>query len=160
MLRHADEQRWQYGEDVGLDIGDQQLQGRHEDGHEDGDDTHHATHARTVHAADNEDESHQHHDDDVTGQDVGEQTDHQGEGLGDGGNQLDDGHQREGLQEDRYVGPKDVFPIMLVAEYVHEEIGQEGKHYGDAQVACHIGSEGEERNQTKQVGEEDEEEHR
>ena len=55
MLRHSDEQRRQYGEHIRLDVGDQQLQGRHEDGHEDTDDTHHAAHAGAIHAADDED---------------------------------------------------------------------------------------------------------
>lgn len=160
MLRHADEQRRQDGEDVGLDVGHQQLQDRHEDGHEDGDDAHHATHARAIHAADDENQRHEHHDDDVAGQDVGEQTDHQGERLGDGGDEFDDGHQREGLQEDGHVGPEDVFPIVTVAEDVHEEVGQQSEYHGDAQVARHVGAEREERNQAEQVGEEDEEEHR
>ena len=160
FLCHADEDRRQHSEYIGLDVGHQQLQGRHEDGHEDGDDAHHATHASAIHSANDEDQRHEHHDDDMSGQDVGEQTDHQCEGLGDGGDELDDRHQREGLQEDGYVGPEDVLPVVTVAEDVDEEVGQQGEHDGDAQVARHVGAEGEEGDETEQVGEEDDEEHR
>ena len=160
FLCHADEDRRQHSEYIGLDVGHQQLQGRHEDGHEDGDDAHHAAHACAIHAANDEDQCHEHHDDDVAGEDVGEETDHQGERLGDGGDELDDGHQREGFQEDGHNGPKDVFPIVPVSEEVHEEVGHQGQYDGDAEVACHVRPEGEERDEAEEVGEEDEEEHR
>ena len=85
VIRHSDEERRQDGEHVGLDVSHQQFQASHEDGHEDGYDGYHAAHACAIHATDDENQGHEHHDDDVTGKDVGEQTDHQGERLGDGG---------------------------------------------------------------------------
>ena len=161
LLRHADEDGAQHCEYVCLDVGYQTLQSGHEHHHEDGNDRGGGTQASAVHAADDKNQGHEHHDDDVACQDVGKQTDHQGEGLGKGGDELYDRHQGDGeLQEHRHVGPEDVLPIMSVTEDVDRHVGAEGQYQGNAQVACDVGAEGEEGNQPEEVAEEDEEEHR
>ena len=38
---------------------------------------------------------------------------------------------------------------MLVAEDIHKEESQQGQHDGDAEIACHVGAEREERNQVR-----------
>ena len=83
----------------------------------------------------------------MSGQNVGKQTDCQCERFGNGGNQFDDWHQREGFQEHWHIGPKNVFPIVLVAEHVDAEIGHQGKDNRNGKVTRYIGAEWEERNQ-------------
>ena len=94
----------------------------------------------------------------MTRADVRRQTNHQNDGLQKHPHNLDgndDGHHKQ-----RHTwGPKQVAPVMLVSIEGCDQENQRRQHHGDAQSACHVES-SDEWNQSQQVGEEDEEEHR
>ena len=96
----------------------------------------------------------------MSGHHVGKETDHQCEGLGEDAYHLDDGNERcrIRLEEQGHLGPEDFLPVFLVAEDVDQEHRAEGEEERDVDVARHVGSTGEDGQQTEQIGHEDEEE--
>ena len=92
-------------------------------------------------------------------QDVGEKPDHQTERLCEHAYDLDYRHQRQrNLQPGRHIRPENVFPVMLVSEYVDGEEGKQREYQRHRNVASHIGPSGEERHDAHQVVNEYEEE--
>lgn len=156
---HADVEGREHGEDEGLDVGHQALQQRDEDAEEDAHHADRAAHGGAEEVAHDEDDDHEAQDDDVTGRHVGEESDHQHDGLGEDTHQLDHRHQGEDLEPRRHAGGvEDVDPVVLVAAEVGDQEGddrQDGRH-GD--IARDIGAGGEEGYQAQDVAEEDEEE--
>ena len=156
---HADVEGREHGEDEGLDVGHQAFQQRDEDAEEDAHHADRAAHGGTEEVAHDEDDDHEAQDDDVTGRHVGEESNHQHDGLGEDTHQLDHRHQGEYLQPCRHSGGvEDVNPIMLVATDVgnQESDDSQGSRHGD--IARDIGTSGEEGYQAQDVAEEDEEE--
>ena len=106
-------------------------------------------------------EDHAYHTDKhaMTGQDVREESDHQGERLGEHSDDLDCRHQRErDLQPGRNLRPEDVLPVVPVSEDVDGNEGEDRHHCGDCYVARGVGASREERQDAHQVVHEDEEE--
>ena len=108
--------------------------------------------------AEDEHQAHEGQNDDVASADVCGQTNHQDDRLEEhphNFNRDDDGH-----DEQRNAGrPKQVSPVVFVAVERGDRKDHRRHHHGDAQGSCHIEA-ANERDQAKQVGEEDEEKHR
>ena len=108
--------------------------------------------------AEDEHQAHEGQNDDVARADVCGQTNHQDDGLEEHPNNFngdDDGHH----EQRNARRPKEVSPIVFVAVEGGDRKDHRRHHHGDAQGSCHIEA-ANERDQSKQVGEEDEEEHR
>ena len=93
---------------------------------------------------------------------VGKETNHQGKRLCEYAEEFDDRHHgcRIGLQEERHIGPENLFPVLLVGKDVDGQHRAQGKEERDVDVARHVGSSGEDGNQSDEITGEDEEEHR
>ena len=147
----------QQSEDVGLYEGDQKLQTVHEEEHQDAEDVKSDTEAHT-HCPSQEYHAGEAEYHGVTCHHVGEETYHQGKRLGKDAENLDDGHQWNGLQEDWHIGPQYVFPILLVAKEVDGQHRAYRQEEGDIDIACHVDTAGEEGYQSHEVTGQDEEE--
>ena len=151
------EDRAQQSEDVGLYESDQKLQTVHEEEHQDAEDVKSDTEAHT-HCPSQEYHAGEAEYHGVTCHHVGEETNHQGKRLGKDAENLDDGHQWNGLQEDWHIGPQYVFPILLVAKEVDGQHRAYRQEEGDIDIACHVDTAGEEGYQSHEVTGQDEEE--
>ncbi|EAU68425.1 hypothetical protein STIAU_3339 [Stigmatella aurantiaca DW4/3-1] len=147
---HADEQRGEHGEDVGLHEGHEQLQqvDAHGEGHAD---------QRHRGVAEHEDEAQQEEQDDVAGQHVGEQTHREGEGLGE---QAQDFHRNHDGPQPRGHAARQVAQVAAQARgadagHLREDEGADRQARGDGQVPRGGGHPG---HQAQHVHEEDEEE--
>ncbi len=95
----------------------------------------------------------------MSGQDVGEKPYHKAERLGEDADDLDRRHQRHRhFKPCRHVRPKNVLPVMLVAEQVDNEECEERQHKRHSDVASDVRSSREERDDSHQVVDEYEEE--
>ena len=157
----SDEDGTEHGEDISLDEGHQELQTVHEEHHHETEQGQSGAEYR-IHGPSDEDDCRKRQDNGVTGHHVGKETDHQREGLGDDTEQFDDRHDshRISLQESRHIRPEDLLPVLLVAEQVDGQHRTECQKERDVDVARHIGTTREDRQQPKHIGDEDEEEGR
>ena len=158
---HTGEHGGEQGEDESLDEGHDALQQAHEDIEDEGDDGH-AVAQPDAHATEDEDERDDAEGDDVAGGDVGEESHHQHEGLGEDTDDFHKGHQRDGdLEEPRHTGRVDeVLPVVGVGGEGGDEEGDEGEHAGDGDVAGEVGAARENRDEAHQVINKNEEEER
>ena len=141
-LCQTDKHGAEHGEYIGLDEGNQKLKRIHEYHHDKADDGDRGAHGY-ANLAGNEDDAGDGQDDGVSGHDVGKETDHQGEGLGEDAEKLDDGHDGNRCLEPRGdLGPEDFLPVLLVAEEVDGKHGEHGQEEGNGDIACHIGTTG------------------
>ena len=75
----------------------------------------------------------------MAGEYIGKESDHQAERLGEHTDYLYQGHQRKrDLEPGRNLGPKDVFPVVLVAEEVDGKKGEQGENQGDGNITGDI----------------------
>ena len=82
--------------------------------------------------------------------DVGKQSNHQRERLGEKTDEFNNGQQ--GTQGNRNTGhPKNVRPVILGAVHVGQDKGQYSQHQSDGNVSCYVGTSWEEGNQAQQV---------
>ncbi len=156
---HAREHSRKQGEDEGLDEGDDAFEQSHKDVKDEGDDGN-AIAETHAHASEDEDERDNAEGDDVTSGDVGEESHHQHEGLGEDTDDFHEGHQRDGnLEEPRHAGGVDeVLPVVGVSGEGGDEESDESEHASDRDVAGEVGAAGEDRDESHEVVDEDEEE--
>ncbi len=157
MACEADEDGAEHGEHHRLDEADKHLEGGHEHTHNDAHGTHAEEDAQCF-GGDEEDDAHQRDGDSVSCHDIGKETDHECEGLGEDAYELYRRDEREGLERHRHIGPEDIFPIMLVAAELHDDKGAEGEEEGHGDVAGDIAAARRERDESHDVAGEDEEE--
>ena len=144
---------------IGLQASHEQFQAIHENTECDRNNRH-ADVYPNAHRDGDKDQTRQCQDNRVPCHDVGKQTDHQGERLGEYAEELDEWHDRNRqLQEDRRVGPEDVFPISLRPEQVDGQERTNGQNHSDSDVARHVRSARKERNNADQIINKDEKEH-
>ena len=146
-------------ENVCLDESHQQFKEPHEYAESNG----YRRHCRTQHAfdiAENKDQAHETKDNDMPCRDVGKETDHEDERLGEYPEEIDKRHQR-----DREFKPPwharciiDMFPVIFVPDESRDNKSENCQNARDGQVAGHIRPEREERDQAHQVIKKDEEE--
>ena len=156
-----DEHSTQHGENVRLNKGYQQLQKIHKEEHEDAEGVQAETKSDT-HRPTEEDHTGEAEHHGVAGHHVGKETDHQGEGLREHTEELDERHHRcgIGLQEHRHIRPEYLLPIFFVGEDVDSQHRTQGQEEGDIDVSRHVGATGEDWYQSDEVTRQDEEEHR
>ena len=161
FMGQADKHGTEHREDVGLDEGHQHLEKVHEEQHDDAEGVQTQSVAHT-HRPSEEDDAREAQDDGMAGHHVGEETDHQGEGLGEDAEELYHGHDGHGigLEEQRHFGPEDFLPVLFVGKEVDDQHRAEGQEEGDVDVARDVATTGEDGQQAHHVGGEDEEEHR
>ena len=158
---HANVHRTEQGEDECLDERHQQLHQSHEDVEENGDRRHSPADNR-VHLAEDENQRDERQGDDVAGGDVGEESHHQHERLGEDTDGLHQRHDRQrNLQPPRHARRvEDVFPVLLAGgEGGHEE-GDERENARHGDVAGEVRAARENRDDAQHVVQEDEEEQR
>ena len=160
-MSKADEHSREEREDVSLNEGNEDLYEVHEEEHEAAEGVKAETHAGT-HCPSEEDDAGKGEDDGVTCHHVGKETDHEGEGLGEDTNDLNDGNQRSGvgLQEERHLGPEDFLPVLFVAEDVDEKHRADGEEERDVDVTRHVSAAREDGEESEDVRRENEEEDR
>ena len=137
LMSKTDKYRTQHGEYVGLYECHQQFKSVHEQQHQDAEQVQTDTHAYP-HCPAKEDNAAEAEYHSVPCHHIGKKTDHQGERLGEDTEELDDGHQGDGLQENRHVRPEDVLPILLVAKQVDGQKRAERQEEGDVDIARYI----------------------
>ena len=145
------------GENECLQERHEQFDAIHENHEQSGEDAHAISgHRRRL--PEDEDQADEGQDDDVTRGDVRRQTNHQHNGLQEHPNDFnrnDDGHNEDGHP----WRPEQVTPVMFVAVQAGQQKHESRHDHGDAHGSRDVESTNE-WDQTKQVGEEDEEEHR
>ena len=157
--RHTDIEGCQHSENESLDVGHEALEEVDEDGHKEADDSDAAADSGAHDAAEYEDECHEAEDHHMAGGDIGEETYHEHDGLGEDAYDLDERHEGENLKPSRDArGVENVNPIVAIAADVGDEEGDDGESGGDSEVAGDVGASREERNKAQDVAEEDEEE--
>ena len=106
-----------------------------------------------------EDDAREGEDNGVPAHDVGKETYHQGEGLGENAEEFDDRHHRHGHFEPRRYGrPKYFLPILAVAREVHHYQCGKCEEESNVDVACHVRAAREYRDKPEEVRDKDEEE--
>ena len=161
----AGEDGREHGEDVGLDEGDQHLEQHDEEDEAERGDGRRDAEGPRVGVLDSVEEAEQHQQDGVAPRHVGEQTDGQGEGLGEEPDDLD--HEHERYEEPRRAGGHEMDPVPDRAlggdarPLDHDE-GDQRQRPGHGQVAGGGALPGveRERGQPDHVREQDEEEQR
>ncbi len=157
-VSQSDEDCTQHGEYVGLDEGHEEFETVHENHQCEADDGQRGADDGAELARD-EDDASEGKDDGVTAHNVGKETYHEGERLGEDTEHFDDGHHGHGHFEPRGNGrPEDFFPVFLVAEEVHEEERAEGEEERDVDVARDVCASGEDGDEPQKIRDEDEEE--
>lgn len=140
-------------EDVGLDEGYERLHGVHEQEHDAAEESQSRGHTQS-HRGTQQNDAGERQEDSVACHHVGKETDHQGEGLGnhtDNLNNDQEGPDVEGLGEEYFL------PVVLVAKQVDCYHGADSQEEGYIDITGHIAAEGD---KSYQIGEEDEVEHR
>lgn len=157
-LSQSDEDGREEREYIGLEEYDQYLENLHSQSEEDGEHSHPGSESRAD-GAEHKDQSHEHQFDDMSRQDIGKETDHQGERFGEYPNELEERHKR-----DRAFKPhrsrrdeEDILPIVLRGEDIDENERDHGEYAGHGEVARHVGSAREDRDESENIIDEDEE---
>ena len=97
----------------------------------------------------------------MTGQHVGEESDHQGERLGEYTDKLYQRYERHRHFEPcRNLRPEDILPVSPSSEKVDYDKGSKGQDKSHGDIAGHIDSSREERYETHEVVDQDKEKHR
>lgn len=140
----TDEYCREEGEDVGLNEGYKDLYKIHEEKHQCAEGIETKAHASS-HGPSEEDDASEREDNGMASHHVGKETDHEGEGLGENTNDLDDGNQRSrvGLQEERHFGPEDFLPVLFVTKDVNEKHRADCEEEGNVDITRHISATGE-----------------
>ena len=121
LLGHTDKVGREDGEYIGLQTSYQDLQTVHEDTEEHGDDRHARVNQDALCRCD-KDQAGKGQDDGMSRHDVGEETDHQGDRLGENAEELHERHDgKRYFQIDRRMGPENLLPIMLRGECVRRD---------------------------------------
>ena len=157
LLCQANKHGRQHSKYISLDECYQQLQEVHKY-HKEHRHSRHTAAQRHSHVCRDENDAADAQDYRVARKDVGEKSHHQSEGLGKDAYDFNNRHQRDGLQENRHVGPENLLEIVFAAKQVHRQHCGNRHKQGDADVASNIGSTREERHQTQQVADENKEE--
>ena len=163
-VRHGDKHRRQHGEYHCLDVAYQYLEHHHEDAQENADGSHntpkHITHHSTKSEHD-EDDARQRDGDDVTCQHVGEESDHQGDGLREDAKELNKRHERNRkLEPQGNIAPKDFFPVGFRTRHIHDDECAEGQEHRTSDIASQVTTTWRKRHDTHDVCDENEEEAR
>ena len=153
-LRETDINARKNREDECLDEGNEELEAIKEDAQQNADSRHDII-ARTWQRHSGDEDDAQHADEGaVTSHDVGKESDCEREGLGEESDELN--HSHDGTQPGRQLlVPEDLRPIRSRTVDVGDHEGEECQRHGDCDVAGQVGRA---RDESAQVGEEDEEE--
>ena len=157
--RHPDVERCKHGEDKSLQVSHQTLKQRDKDAEEDAHHRYSAAHKGTKEIAKDEDKEDESEDDDMAGGHIGEETDHQYDGLGKDTHQFHQRHQRENLQPRGNTGSvEDIGPVVAVTADIGNEKGDDSQSSSDSDIAANVTTCREDRYQTQDIAEEDKEE--
>ena len=141
MLLHGqrDEERTQHHEDKGLQECHQQFQKTHEYGkwygHQGSFET--SSEAFTC-VAEDEDQAYQAEDNDVSGCDIGEQSDHEGEGLDENNENLN-GHEDDLTPERNTRRPQDVHPVIFGSVHIGQNESEHRQGHGHCNISGQVG---------------------
>ena len=158
-VRHRDKHCRKHREHHCLDVAHQHFEQHHEDTQQNTDRSHgraqHVTHNATKGEHD-EDDARQRDGDDVTCQHVGEESDHQSDGLREDAEELDEGHQRQGhLEPPGHIAPENFFPVGTRSRDVNNEERAESQEERAGDIASQIAASRWERHDAKQVAQEE-----
>lgn len=156
---HSEIQRRKQREHICLDKGDQQFQQSHENSEQDGYNRNGIA-QDNVDVTKNEDQADEAQHDDMARSDVGEETDHQDEGLGKDAHEFHQGHEGKGKFKPpgHAGGVVNVLPVVPVANESGNDKGNERHDHRYGDIARKVGSAGEKGNKSDQVVKENEKE--